>query len=62
VNLCEEQYGLERLEELLRQHTTAPLDELKAAIEASVEKFSHGAHQADDITLLLVRYQGTSEA
>ena len=60
ANLREEQYGLERLEEILRQHATEPLDDLKAAIESSVEDFSHGAYQADDITLLLVRYQGAT--
>lgn len=59
-NLREEQFGFERFEVLLHQHATDPLDDLRAAIESRVEEFSRGAYQADDITLLLVRYQGVA--
>ena len=62
ANLREEQFGLERLEKVLLQYATEPLDDLKAAIETAVDGFSRGAYQADDITLLLVRYQGAGQA
>jgi hypothetical protein len=35
-----------------------PLDELQHKVLDAVENFAHGASQADDLTLLLVRYRG----
>jgi len=56
-----EKFGFERLGANLRRHATQPLDNLKAAIEIAVDDFPHGAPQADDITLLLARYEGSSQ-
>jgi sigma-B regulation protein RsbU (phosphoserine phosphatase) len=53
-------YGDARLQEVLASDHGAPLDQLQKAILASVETFAHGASQADDITLLLVRYRATA--
>lgn len=53
-----EQFGMERLKELVARHASAPVEELQAAILAGVEEFTRGAYQADDITLLIVRYRG----
>ena len=39
----------------------SPLDCLQKAVFDSVEKFSRGASQADDITLLLVRYRAATQ-
>src|SRR5207253_7574334 len=44
-----EEYGEVRLAELIRENRQLPVNELLAAIQASVEQFS-GATQADDIT------------
>jgi sigma-B regulation protein RsbU (phosphoserine phosphatase) len=49
-----EEYGEERLAELIQRNRNLPVSELTAAIQASVEEFS-GATQADDITLIVAR-------
>ena len=53
-------YGDSRLQEVLASHHAAPLDQLQKEVLNSVETFAHGASQADDITLLLVRYRATA--
>jgi phosphoserine phosphatase RsbU/P len=59
----EELFGILRLREALAAlRHDAPLDHLQKAVFDSVDKFSRGASQADDITLLLVRYRATSQA
>jgi len=54
----EEMFGHHRLEEVVARHGSAPLKELQASILAAVDEFSRDAYQADDITLLIVRYPG----
>ena len=58
----EELFGVPRLREALAGRHDAPLDHLQKAVFDSVEKFSRGASQGDDITLLLVRYRAASQA
>ena len=58
----DEMYGVPRLREALAGQHDAPLDHLQKAVFDSVEKFSRGASQADDITLLLVRYRAATQA
>ena len=36
-----------------------PVDAIEESILASVRAFAHGAHQSDDMTLLIVRYRAT---
>jgi len=55
------EFGLVRLTEVLAGRAGASLDELQCAILAAVKVFTRGADQADDITLLLVRYQGAAQ-
>jgi serine phosphatase RsbU (regulator of sigma subunit) len=55
-------FGIPRLREALAGRHDAPLDQLQKAVFDSVEKFSRGASQADDITLLLVRYRAAQAA
>ena len=55
------EFGLVRLTEVLAGRAGASLDELQAAILAAVKVFTRGADQADDLTLLLVRYQGAAQ-
>jgi sigma-B regulation protein RsbU (phosphoserine phosphatase) len=53
----EQLFGVSRLRELLVGQHQAPLETLKKTILESVRAFCRGANQADDITLLLARYQ-----
>ncbi|MFQ5777477.1 MAG: SpoIIE family protein phosphatase [Terriglobia bacterium] len=55
VNLQEEEFGLNRLQEVAGRHAREPVEELHAAILAAVAEFTQGTPQADDITLLIVR-------
>lgn len=58
VNPANEQFGTERLREVVSRHTDARVEDLQAAILTAVEEFTRGAEEADDITLLIVRYCG----
>ncbi len=51
----DEEFGLERLTALLREHGRLPLPELAARIDTTTESFAHGQPQGDDQTLLLLR-------
>jgi sigma-B regulation protein RsbU (phosphoserine phosphatase) len=53
----EQLFGVGRLREVLSGHMDTPLDEIQRSVLESVENFARGAHQADDVTLLLVRYR-----
>jgi phosphoserine phosphatase RsbU/P len=57
---AEQLFGVPRLREVLTGHLQTPLDELQRIVLESVENFSRGASQADDLTLLLVRYRATA--
>jgi sigma-B regulation protein RsbU (phosphoserine phosphatase) len=59
---AEQLFGVPRLKECLTGHQQTPLDELQKTVLESVENFSRGASQADDLTLLLVRYRATAAA
>jgi serine phosphatase RsbU (regulator of sigma subunit) len=59
VDPDEEMYGGSRLREVLSGQPGKPLDYLQKIVLESVEAFTRGAGQADDITLFLVRYRGT---
>jgi serine phosphatase RsbU (regulator of sigma subunit) len=53
-------YGVTRLREVLQGKTDEPLDEIQKVVLESVENFARGARQADDLTMLLVRFRGVS--
>jgi phosphoserine phosphatase RsbU/P len=56
---AEQLFGVPRLKEVLMgAGKQTPLDELQTKVLDAVENFAHGASQADDLTLLLVRYRG----
>lgn len=57
IDLKEEMYGIDRLRALFTGQAAAPLDRLQQAALTSLREFTRGASQADDITLLLVRYR-----
>ena len=56
---AEELYGVPRLREVLTGQSECALEKLQKAILESVENFAKGAHQADDLTLLIVRYRSS---
>jgi hypothetical protein len=47
---------------LLTGHNETALDELQKLVLEAVENFARGASQADDLTLLLVRYRAAATA
>jgi phosphoserine phosphatase RsbU/P len=51
-------YGGPRLRDALAGLQDASLDHVQKTVLTSIEAFTRGAAQADDITLLLVRYRG----
>jgi len=57
---AEHLFGVPRLRECLTGHMQTPLEELQQIVLQSVENFARGASQADDLTLLLVRYRATT--
>lgn len=57
----EEMFGVSRLREALAGQHNAPLDHLQKIVLESVENFTRGANQADDVTLLLVRYRAATQ-
>jgi serine phosphatase RsbU (regulator of sigma subunit) len=54
-------FGHTALIDAFVQQTNGSLDELLSGILGTLEKFSEGMRQADDITLLLVRYRNPSD-
>jgi serine phosphatase RsbU (regulator of sigma subunit) len=60
MNPNEELFGVARLREVLTGQMETPLDQIQKCVLESVENFSCGASQADDLTLLLVRYRATA--
>jgi serine phosphatase RsbU (regulator of sigma subunit) len=53
----EQQYGTGRLCAVLLGKNELPLDVIQKTILESVENFARGARQADDLTMLLVRFR-----
>jgi sigma-B regulation protein RsbU (phosphoserine phosphatase) len=50
-------YGVGRLRAVLLGKNEMPLDEIQKTLLESVENFARGARQADDLTILLVRFR-----
>jgi sigma-B regulation protein RsbU (phosphoserine phosphatase) len=60
MNPSEELFGVPRLREVLTGQMECPLENIQKCILEAVENFSRGAHQADDLTLLILRYRAAS--
>jgi len=56
----EQMFGIARLKELLTGQLECPLEQLQKCVLEAVENFARGARQADDLTLLIVRYRAAS--
>jgi len=52
------EFGEERLIDVLKQHHGKPAGEVLAHIVEAVQGFARGAEQYDDVTALVVRYLG----
>ena len=55
----EELFGMPRLRQVLTGQMECPLEQLQKCVLEAVENFTRGARQADDLTLLIVRYRAT---
>jgi serine/threonine protein phosphatase PrpC len=58
----DELFGIPRLKQLLTGQMECPLEQLQKCVLEAVENFTRGAHQADDLTLLIVRYRAAAAA
>ena len=56
----EQLFGVPRLQEVLSGQHDVPLEELQKSILESVQTFTRGADQTDDITVLLLRYRAAA--
>src|SRR6266852_1364154 len=56
----EQMFGIARLKELLTGQLECPLENIQKCVLEGVENFARGAHQADDVTLLIVRYRAAA--
>ena len=54
-NINDEEFSDERLEKFVVEITNKPAAEILAAIRNEVQKFTYGALQSDDITLMIVK-------
>lgn len=53
----EQLFGVKRLQDALQGKSDLPLEEIQRYILEAVENFARGERQADDLTMLLLRYQ-----
>jgi sigma-B regulation protein RsbU (phosphoserine phosphatase) len=60
VNAETQMFGRWKLMEVVSAHRDEPLRDLAGHITGSIEAFSSGVPQADDLTILLLRYKGAS--
>lgn len=55
-----QEFGMERFKKAVAEQVSAPLPDLQESILDAVRQFARGARQADDVTLLLLRYTGAA--
>jgi len=61
-NAANEQFGEERVEQIVGAHRTATMAELSARLIEAIEAFAAGAPQEDDITMVLLKRSGGGTA
>ena len=54
-NLAEEDFGVERLIDVLREHAAKPAESIVDAVFEAIDRFAGDAPQFDDITLMVVK-------
>ena len=62
LNPEDQMFGVPRLCAVLADHQNVPLEQLQKDILESVQDFSRGTSQGDDITLLLIRYRAAAQS
>ncbi len=62
VDPTDQEFGIDRLEKIVRENAAAPLDKLRDAIERAVYEYVRGVPYADDRTMLLLRRTATPAA
>ena len=62
VNNENELFTDPRLLETVNQYLYLPLSEFTVAIKREIDEFANGAEQADDVTMLALRYKGLEES
>jgi sigma-B regulation protein RsbU (phosphoserine phosphatase) len=55
----QQQFGMDRLRCVLIDHQPAPVADMVAVLERTIDDFTGGAMQFDDITILAVKRLGT---
>jgi sigma-B regulation protein RsbU (phosphoserine phosphatase) len=60
MNQSKEMYTRQRLEEILSQHGSEPLESLIDEVIKDIKIFSQGMEQSDDITMFCLRYNATA--
>ncbi len=58
ISAKEEEFGEERLYELVKSHRQQPVKEVVEAVWSAIDKFSAGQPQADDVTMLAIKRVG----
>lgn len=61
ANVNNEMFGTERMLDALNEDRYAPVEELLRNVRTAVAEFTSGAEQFDDITMLVVEYNGPEE-
>jgi sigma-B regulation protein RsbU (phosphoserine phosphatase) len=54
-NVAEEEFGTDRLIEVMRSHAPEPPEEIVDAVFAAIDRFAGDAPQFDDITIMIVK-------
>jgi len=57
-----EQFGLDRLDEAIRQARDLPAREIISAMYSAVLQFADGTEQGDDLTAVIVKHERHGEA
>jgi sigma-B regulation protein RsbU (phosphoserine phosphatase) len=60
LNPAEEEFGMERLTELLQKNTQSSASKIMLQIQEAVLSFSAHAPQHDDITVMVLQYGGSA--
>ncbi|MBF0556040.1 MAG: SpoIIE family protein phosphatase [Nitrospirae bacterium] len=61
INEKDEEFGEERLNRLILENCAKPIKEFIELINDEVKQFSNGQPQFDDITLMILKYEGTDK-
>jgi serine phosphatase RsbU (regulator of sigma subunit) len=52
-----QQYGKERMQNILKAHHASPAAQIAAALEADLARFRGAENTADDVTFVIVKFR-----